>query len=214
VNVNVRRRPGRPAGGQHVVDRDVVLDAAERVIARDGNGASLEAIAVEAGVTKPVVYARVGSRAELSNALAARLAERLIAAAGAEIGNGSRLDRIILAAFFRSSLETIGAHRELFLYVTRGAADDTPERTLYLAGRSAAPLAELLADWRTRRGDDVAVAVPWAYAIVGMLNLVSLWWIDERDRPADVLADQLAELVWSGLAAGATGATGATGRQR
>jgi hypothetical protein len=52
-----------------------------------------------------------------------------------------------------------------------------------------------------------------------MLNLVSLWWIDERDRPADVLADQLAELVWSGLAAGAgaAGATrtaGATGRQR
>jgi len=58
-----------------------MLDAAERVIARDGNGASLEAIATEAGVTKPIVYARVGSRAELSNALAARLADRLIAAA-------------------------------------------------------------------------------------------------------------------------------------
>lgn len=180
----------------------MVLDAAERVIARDGNGASLESIAVEAGVTKPVVYARVGSRAELSNALAARLAERLIAAAGAEVGSTSRFDRITLAAFFRSSLETIGAHRELFLYVTRGASDDTPERTLYLAGRSAGPLADLLTRWRTRRGDDVEVAVPWAYAIIGMLNLVSLWWIDEHDRPADVLADQLAELVWSGLAAG------------
>jgi hypothetical protein len=35
-----------------------------------------------------------------------------------------------------------------------------------------------------------------------MLNLVSLWWIEERDRSADVLADQLAELVWSGLEAG------------
>ena len=188
-----------------------MLDAAERVIARDGNGASLESIAVEAGVTKPVVYARVGSRAELSNALAARLAERLLVAAGAEVGSTSRLDRITLAAFFRSSLETIGAHRELFLYVTRGASDDTPERTLYLAGRSAGPLAELLTRWRTRCGDDVAVAVPWAYAIIGMLNLVSLWWIDERDRPAEVLADQLAELVWSGLAAGAAGAAGSTG---
>jgi AcrR family transcriptional regulator len=180
----------------------MMLDAAERVIAREGNGASLEAIAVEAGVTKPIVYARVGSRAELSNALAERLAERLIDAARAEVSS-SRLDRDALAAFFRGSLETIGAHRELFLYVTRGASDDMPERTLYLAGRSARPLAVLLTRWRTSRALDPAVALAWAYAIIGMLNLVSLWWLEEDEGPsATVLADQLAELAWSGLAAG------------
>jgi hypothetical protein len=53
--------------------------------------------------------------------------------------------------------------------------------------------------WRRRSGADDTVALPWAYGIIGMINLVSLWWLDERDRPADVLADQLAELVWSGL---------------
>lgn len=185
-----------------MVDRDVLLDAAERVIARDGSGASLEAIALEAGVTKPIVYARIGSRAELSNALAGRLAARLLAAATVEVVSSSRLDRATLAAFFRTSLETIGGHRELFLYVTRGAGDDTPERTLYLAGQSAVPLAELLTRWRTRHGHDATVAVPWAYAIIGMLNMVSLWWIEESDRTAAVLADELAELVWSGLAAG------------
>jgi AcrR family transcriptional regulator len=179
-----------------------VLDAAERVIARDGNGASLEAIAFEAGVTKPVVYARVGGRAALSNALAERLAMRLVAAAGAEMDSNGSLDRTTLAAFFRSSLEMIGAHSELFLYVTRGATEDAPERRLYLAGKSAGPLAVLLSQWRVRNGHDGAVALPWAYAIIGMLNLVSLWWIEEHDRPADVLADQLAELVWPGLDAG------------
>ena len=56
---------------------DSILDAAERVIARDGSGASIEAIAIEAGVTKPIVYARVGARAELCEALAERLAARL-----------------------------------------------------------------------------------------------------------------------------------------
>lgn len=175
-----------------------MLDAAERVIARDGSGASLEAIALEAGVTKPIVYARVGSRAALSNALAARLAERLIAAARAEVGN-ARLSRDTLAVFFRITLETIGAHRELFLYVTRGAADDAAERTLYLAGKSAMPLADLLTWWRTRRGHDPSVAVPWAYGIIGMLNLVSLWWVEESDLPVTTLSDQLADLVWSGL---------------
>ncbi len=201
MSVRVRRRPGRPVGGLHVVDRDALLEAAERVITRDGSGASLEAIALEAGVTKPVVYARVGSRAELSNALAARLADRLIAAAAVQITDGSRLDRVTLAAFFCTSLDTIGANRELFLYVTRGAADDTPERTLFLAGRSASPLADLLSHWRKRQGHDPSVAMPWAYAIVGMLNLVSLWWIAESDVPAQVVADQLAELVWPGLEA-------------
>jgi AcrR family transcriptional regulator len=192
------RRRGRPTGGQPVIDRDAMLDAAERVISRSGNGVSLEAIALEAGVTKPIVYARVGSRADLSNALATRLAERLIAAAGAEVDSDA-LDRTTLAAFFRCTLETIDAHRELFLYVTRGAADDTSERALYLAGKSAVPMAELLSRWRVRHGDDPSVATPWAYAIIGMLNMASLWWIQTRSQPVEALADQLAELVWSGI---------------
>lgn len=196
-----RRGRGRPAGGQPLVDREPMLDAAERVIARDGNGASLEAIAIEAGISKPIVYARIGSRAELSNALAARLSDRLLAAARAEVTT-AELDRATMASFFRSTLETIGIHRELFLYVTRGSADDTSERALYLAGRSATPLAELLTMWRTRQGYDVSVAVPWAYAIIGMLNLVSLWWIEQGDQPVAELADQLAELVWSGMGTG------------
>lgn len=204
MNVRVRRRPGRPVGGRPVVDRDLLLDAAERVIARDGNGASLEAIAIEAGVTKPIVYARVGSRADLSNALAARLSDRLLAAGGEAIDGD--LDHRTLADLFRRSLEIIDTNRELLLYVTRGTGDDTPERTLFLASRSAEPLAQLLADMRRRGGADDSVALPWAYAMVGMINLVSLWWLDARDRPADVLADQLAELVWSGLSTRAPGA--------
>jgi AcrR family transcriptional regulator len=176
----------------------MLLDAAERVITRDGNGASLEAIALEAGVTKPVVYARVGSRAALSNALATRLAERLLTAVRAQVSS-VELERATLAAFFRSTLETIDAHRELFLYVTRGSADDTSEGSLYLAGQSAVPLAELLGQWQVHHGADPSVATPWAYAIIGMLNLVSLWWIQEGSQPVALLADQLAELVWSGI---------------
>ena len=50
----------------------------------DGHGVSLEAIAVEAGVTKPIVYARVGSRADLSGVLADRLGDRLLAAVNSQ----------------------------------------------------------------------------------------------------------------------------------
>lgn len=200
MNTRTGRRRGRPPGGRPVADRDAILDAAERVIARDGAAASLDAIAAEAGITKPVVYARVGHRAELSNALAERLSERILVAVGEELAHRP-LARDTLAWFFRTTLETIGAHRQLFLYVTRGSVGDTSDRALYLAGRSAAPLAELLRHWRGLQGRDTAVALPWAYAIVGMLNMVALWWIQDGEPTVAQLAEDLAALVWSGMGA-------------
>jgi AcrR family transcriptional regulator len=178
-----------------------VLDAAERVIARDGAGVSLDTIALEAGVTKPIVYARVGGRTDLANALAERLADRLIASARAAT-EGAPYGRAMLASLIEANFTTVAAHRELFLYVTGGTSDETPKRTLYLAERSTAPLAQQLARWRTKQGHDPAVAVPWAYAVIGMLQLVSLWWLSESDRTAQQLADHLAELLWSGLSNG------------
>ena len=199
VKVTTRRRPGRPLGGQHVVNRELVLDAAERAIRRDGPTVSLEAIAGEAGVTKPVVYARVGGRTEVANALSERLANRIMNAVFAAI-EGKPLGRTTLVSFLVANLEVVAANRELFMYVTGGTSDDTPERTLHHARHSALPLADVLANWRASNALDPAVAIPWAYGVIGMLHLVSLWWINESDTPAPQLAEQLAELLWSGLA--------------
>lgn len=181
-----------------MVDREVVLDAAERVIRRDGAGVSLEAIAIEAGVTKPIVYARIGGRTDVANALAERLADRLIAAASSAV-DSQPYGRAMLASLIEANLVTVAAHRELFFYVTGGTSDESPMRTLYLAERSTTPMAQQLAHWRTSQGLDPAVALPWAYAVVGMLQLVSLWWLTEADRSAEQLADHLAELLWSGF---------------
>ena len=149
-------------------------------------------------MTKPIVYARVGSRADLSDALAERLGDRLLAAVNSQAVEDPT-DRRALVTVFRTVLETIGASREVFLYVTRGAADDTPERALFLASRSADPLAQWLALWLARDGRDQSLAEPWAYAIIGMINLVTLWWTQETDLPAVEVAEQLTELVWPGL---------------
>ena len=199
MTIVVGRRPGRPVGGRHVVDKELVLDAAERVIRRDGAAVSLETIAIEAGVTKPIVYARVGGRNDVADALAVRLSDRLIAAASVAV-DGRPFGRETLAALIEANLLTVADHRELFLYVTGGTTGESPKRTLYLAERSTAPMAQQLVRWRTRQGLDPAAALPWAYAVVGMLHLVSLWWLSETDRSAQQLADHLAELLWSGFA--------------
>ncbi len=181
-----------------MVDREVVLDAAERVIAREGSGASIAAIAAEAGVTKPIVYARIGDRAALCDALAERLTVRLTKATRDRV-KSLEPSHDALVSFFLATLETIGAHRSLFLFVSRGADDDKAERTLHLAGRSAPRLAELLTYWRSRLGLDTSSVEPWAYGVIGMMNLVSLWWVESSDEPAQHLAERLADLVWPGL---------------
>lgn len=188
------RGRGRPPGGVFVVDRQLVLDNAERVIRRDGASASLESIARESGVTKPTVYARIGGRTELANALAERLTMRLVSATRSAI-EASSDGRAALVDLLRVTLETMQQDRELFLYVTGG---NTSEDRLHLAQRITAPLARQLRHWRS--GDlDPQVAEAWAWAMIGMLNLVSLWWISEPDRSAAVLAEQLTDLLWTGL---------------
>ncbi len=48
--------------------------------------------------------------------------------------------RQVLASFFLATLETVGAHRSLFLFVSSGAGDDMAERTLHLAPKRIRPL--------------------------------------------------------------------------
>jgi AcrR family transcriptional regulator len=193
-----RRRPGRPLQGEPVIDRDRLLDAAERAIRREGAAVSIDVIAEEAGVTKPIVYARIGNRAALAEALTQRLSDHL--AARVQVATASRrTERTRFIAGVRSTLETLADHKELFLFVTGGPIENRAEQTLYFASQSAAVIAKDIASSREGSRLDSSVATPWAYALVGLLNMVSLWWILESDDPAERVAEQLAELLWPGL---------------
>ena len=196
------RRPGRPVGGQLEVGRDHVLDAAERVIARDGAGASIDAVAVEAGVTKPIVYDRVGGRSDLADALAERLADRMVKASAAAIGSSTGLTKDTLCRFIEASLTVVGEHRHLFLYVTGGTTEQTALGRLKLAERSTAPMTAALVAWRTEFARGTEVAEAWAFGIVGMLQMVSMWWLTQHDRSAAEVAGQISDLLWHGLPGG------------
>ena len=49
--------------------REQLLNAADRVVQREGPGASMNAIAAEAGITKPILYRHFGDRNGLIGAL-------------------------------------------------------------------------------------------------------------------------------------------------
>jgi AcrR family transcriptional regulator len=191
-------RRGRPP----LVDRERLLDAAERAIRRHGPKVSLERIAAKAGVTKPALFSHVGDRRALVQALAERLLARIesqirAAVAGAAGGRDS-LERLI-----RAELETIAADRHLYAFVNgAGAGDTTLETTLAFARRSAEPLIAGITQDRKSRGLDSAPAEAWGHAIIGALHMAGLWWIQKpaAERDARRLAAQLTDLLWDGLA--------------
>lgn len=60
--------------------RRELLEAADRVVLRDGPKASMNAIAAEAGITKPILYRHFGDKGGLYRALATRHTDGLLAA--------------------------------------------------------------------------------------------------------------------------------------
>ncbi len=194
--VAARRRPGRPRAGEVSVDRLELLASAERLIRREGPRVSLEAIAAEAGVTKPIVYHHIGGKDAVVQGLARRLNDRQGEVSRRAVA-GVEDPAEAIRAFVDGYLEQLETDRNLYLYVT-GASPGSGD-VLALADRSATGLARLLVEIRGHDGNAPASAIAWAYGIIGMLHFVSLWWLRDADRTHAELAEQLTELLWTGL---------------
>ena len=65
-------------GASAVDRRALLLAAADRVVQRDGPDASMNVIAAEAGITKPILYRHFGDKGGLYRALAQRHIEELL----------------------------------------------------------------------------------------------------------------------------------------
>ena len=195
----VGRRPGRPQGGQVLADRTQLLAAAERVIRTDGPDVTMEAIASAATVTKPILYRSVGDRDALVAALAELFVDRINVAASAALTT-ARTPRDQLRSLVAAFVGVVVNDRNLYLFVTAGGSnDDRLGQALRLADRSALPIAEQLAMQRTAAGKDPAVALAWAYGLIGTLQFVTLWWLRDGTLAPNQLVDHVTELLWSGV---------------
>jgi AcrR family transcriptional regulator len=181
--------------------RAQLLEIARRLFARDGyHGASMEAIAEAAGVTKPVLYQHFPSKRALYEGLLVddlgRLTEELEAAFSQAEGNAERLRR-----GFGAYLDFVDGHEDAFrlLFTEALALDADFQRQVaafraWVADRVAAIIAAEAGLASPRAG-------ALAAAIVGMAEGAATWWLTER-RPLPVgeLADELAGLAWKGFA--------------
>src|SRR4051794_20152312 len=182
--------------------RTQLLAAADRVVQRQGSAASMNLIAAEAGITKPILYRHFGDKGGLYRALAERHIDQL-------------LDRLRQALLTRGGLRartraTVDAYLasveeqpQIYRFLMERAAVEEPVVRGQVVGfvrRFGDELATGIANEPELGAVEPARATVWAHAIAGMVQSTGDWWLDHPDVPRQAVVDELVALLWDGFA--------------
>ncbi len=161
--------------------------------------ASMNQVADAAGVTKPVLYQHFGSKRALYLELLEDVGRRLENAIGKAVSTADGPRQQVqagLSAFFGFVAHDRAAFTLLF---ATGAGRGDQELSESVR-RVEDTIAEYVAALITVDGLSVERRRLLAYGIVGLTEVSSRRWMEhDVDLDPDVLAAQLAELVWAGL---------------
>ena len=187
-----------------VVRERQMLDAAVKVFSNRGfHAASMDEIAEVAGISKPMVYAYLGTKEELFLACLQREATHLMEAVAAGVRPTARPDEQLwngLRAFFAF----VGAHRDGWRVLYRQARSE-PHFAGELAGmraRIVEVVAGLLED-ACAAGEARIPARPddflaMAYAYVGAAESLADWLADHEEEDPEQTATRMMNFVWVG----------------
>jgi len=179
--------------------RAQLLDAADRVIRRGGPDVSMDEIAAEAGISKPILYRHFGDKDGLHRALAGRYVDALLDELRAARVVGD--PRANIAAGIDAYLAFIEREPEAYRFVLSAAAQPPTSAIVdEFRRRLAVDCAFATAEQLRRAGLDPEIAEPWAYGVVGLVRSVGIWWLETRALPRERLVEHLTALLWDGFA--------------
>lgn len=196
-----------------------MLDAAVKVFSRRGyHAASMDEIAEDAGISKPMVYAYLGSKEQLFTAClhreGTRLLEAIVEAAGADgapPGQSPQAPDPSLERRLRQGLRAffgfVGAHRDGWAVLYRQARGEPPFAGELAGMRArmvqviAGLLGRALSTERTGPdgGPDEIELEVLAYALVGAAESLADWLVDHPEAAPDRLADRVMAVLWHGV---------------
>lgn len=194
--------PRRRRGAAWKVDRKrELLDAADRVIRRLGPGASMDAIASEAGISRVVLYRYFGDKEGLYQAVADRYVEELLARLrGALVGTDD--PELRLRSTIEAYVDSIEANREVYSFLMHRAARETSSIQTTVADfmrKISAEVGTILVREISARGFDPAPAELWATGVVGMVHLATDRWLERQNVPREQFIDQIVGLLCFGF---------------
>ncbi|CAL9586868.1 putative HTH-type transcriptional regulator [Streptomyces sp. enrichment culture] len=189
--------------------RRELLEAADRVVLRDGPQASMNAIAAEAGITKPILYRHFGDKGGLYAALARRHTDALLsslrAALDAPAGRRERVESTLET--YLAAIEARPQVYRFLMHPAEGSAAqgeqgfDIGKHAVPLLRRMGEELAQVIEERIDLGPDGRRLARVWGHGIVGMMHAAGDWWLGERPCSREELVRGLADLLWGRLAA-------------
>ncbi len=214
VDAGAPTKPGSAADdrdARRAARRAELVDAAIAVVRRDGPGASMDRMAAEAGVTKPILYRHFGDRA----GLVAAIAEHAFALVSGALDRALAADatpRELVTATIDAYLSFIESDADLYRFLVHRTISETADPSAVLNDylwRVGRRIALVLGEGLRAAGLDSGPAEPWAFALVGMVHATGDWWLERGTLPRSRVTQYLTTLACDGLpnldAAGTTG---------
>ena len=180
--------------------RQQLLDVGRHLFAERGlDGTSIEEIAAQAGVSKPVVYEHFGSKEGLYAVVVDREMDRFLTMADRLLEGEDTRAKFEAAAIGAASLHR-REHRRVPDPGPRLPAGRIGHRQLRQPDREIAGQVEYtLRDALAARGYDPKHAPMYAQMLVGMVTFTGQWWLDARKPKLEEVAAHLVNLAWNGL---------------
>lgn len=179
--------------------REELLDAATTAIRREGADVSMDDIATEAGITKPILYSHFGDKAGLADALAERFSAEL-SALFTEVWERVDEPRDRVHRSIDAWVGFIESDPHVYQFLSEGsfgAGRRLDERRL--VSELGSRVTRALGEWMRSQGADSGPAEPWAFGVLGMVHVATEWWLERQTMSRRDLVDYLTALLWSGL---------------
>ena len=179
--------------------RQQLLDVGRHLFAERGlDGTSVEEIAAQAGVSKPVVYEHFGSKEGLYAVVVDREMDRFLTMANRLLEGEDTRAKFEAAAI--GLLRYIDENTDGFRILVR---DSSPGATTGTYGTLLSDIAGqveyIMADFLKSRGRDPKLAPMYSQMLVGMVAFTGQWWLDARKPKLEQVATNLIDLAWNGL---------------
>ena len=179
--------------------REQLLDIGRRLFAERGlDGTSIEEIAAQAGVSKPVVYEHFGGKEGLYAVVVDREVDRFLTMATGLLEGEDTMAKFEVAAV--ALLRYIEDNADGFRILVRDSNPASGSGTFAsLISDIASQVEYILADVLKDRGYDPKFAPMYAQMLVGMVAFTGQWWLDARKPKLEEMAAHLCNLAWNGL---------------
>ena len=179
--------------------RAQLVEVGRRLFAEKGlEGTSVEEIAANAGVSKPVVYEHFGGKEGLYAVVVDREMQRLLDGVTGALTGGHPRELLEQAAL--ALLDYVEEHADGFRILVRDSGVGTSTGTFAsLISDIATQVEHILGRQFKARGFDPKFAPMYSQMLVGMTALTGQWWLDARAPSKSEVAAHLVNLSWNGL---------------